>query len=252
MKIFDKYELKKFLRSEGCISTCSLKSPTCRALSFIRAERFKSDLYDIDEYIYVLVDNSLELDIDLISKKIILIYTNEDVSYLFTKFHNEIYKNILPKDDIIGTNCKIHKSVQIGMEGQRIIYGPNSDKIRLKHMGNVVIGDNVQIDAFTSVHRAGFDSTIIGDDSTISTHVNIGHNCIIGKNVFIGPGAKIAGSAVIGNNCTLWQGVLIRNGISICKDTIIGMGSVVTKDITKPGLYFGNPCRLKKELVKND
>ena len=112
-------------------------------------------------------------------------------------------------------------------------------------MGNVIIKSGVNIDALAVIHRASIDSTIIGEDTTICSHVNIGHNCIIGKKNFIAPGVKVAGSVSIGNNCKIWQGSMLKNGINICDNVVIGMGSVVTRDIAEPGTYYGSPCKMK-------
>jgi acetyltransferase-like isoleucine patch superfamily enzyme len=50
----------------------------------------------------------------------------------------------------------------------------------------------------------------------------------------------------IGRDCNIWQGVLIKNGVSICDNVTIGMGSLVTRSIISPGIYYGSPCRKKE------
>tara|TARA_Y100000310_G_C20493754_1_gene720531 strand:+ start:213 stop:950 length:738 start_codon:yes stop_codon:yes gene_type:complete len=244
MYVYNANEIFEYLKKKGCSSTCSLLNPKDGALSFVKNANYLNFLLKIKNNIYIIAPNGICLD--NIPSNIDVILTNEDINYVFAEFHNLVNKNKAPKRNKVGKNCEIHETVIMDLDGQRVIKRPNGSNIRLKHMGNVVIGNEVRIDAMTTIHRASFDSTIIKDDSTICTHVNIGHNCIIGKNTFIGPGSKIAGSTTIGDNCYIWQGCMIKNGINICDNVVIGMGSVVTRDIKYPGIYFGAPCKVQK------
>ncbi len=110
----------------------------------------------------------------------------------------------------------------------------------------VVIEDDVDIEAQCIVHRAAMTSTIIGEGSKICVKVNFGHNCICGKNNFIAPGVLLGGGTEIGDNCYIWQGVITRSNVKICSGAIIGAGSLVMHDITKPGVYFGQPAKFIK------
>jgi UDP-3-O-[3-hydroxymyristoyl] glucosamine N-acyltransferase len=113
-------------------------------------------------------------------------------------------------------------------------------------MGNVVIEDDVDIEALTVVHRAGMTSTVLKKGVKICVKCNIAHNCIIGENTFIASGALIGGGTVIGKNCYVWQGAIIRDNISICDNVIIGSGSMVMQKIENSGVYFGTPARYIK------
>lgn len=77
----------------------------------------------------------------------------------------------------------------------------------------------------------------------INTKAVIEHGCILGNNVFVGPGAIVCGDTCIGDNVLVGAGVIIRDGIEITENVTIGMGSVVVRSIVEPGVYLGNPCR---------
>ena len=111
-----------------------------------------------------------------------------------------------------------------------------------------MIGDDVDIGAYTLVNRGTLDDTIIEDGVKIGNCVNIGHNCTIGRDTVIAPHCVISGSTNIGKNCWLGVGCLVKNHIDICEGVVIGMGSVVVNSITKPGVYVGNPAKFMKKV----
>ena len=151
----------------------------------------------------------------------------------------------------IGKNCFIHPLATLNVEGIHIARGPNNKIIQMKHIGNIIIKDNVHILAFATIQRSIFDSTIIEKNVKIDSHVNIGHNSFIGKNSAIALGSIIGGSVFIGKNCMVGLGVIIRNGVRICDNVIIGMGSNVVSDINNSGVYMGSPAKFYKEYNKN-
>ena len=104
---------------------------------------------------------------------------------------------------------------------------------------NAVIGDGVAV-----LHRCVINRALIGVYSIINTGTVIEHDCVLGTNVFVASGCIICGGTSIGNNVFIGTGSVIRDGITIADDVIIGMGSVVTKDLTKSGIYFGNPAKI--------
>lgn len=103
---------------------------------------------------------------------------------------------------------------------------------------NSVIGNGVAI-----MHKAVINRASIGSYSIINTGAIIEHNCSFGTNVFIASGCTVCGDVRIGNNVFIGAGTVIRDGVTIADDVIIGMGSIVTKNITKSGVYFGNPIK---------
>jgi acetyltransferase-like isoleucine patch superfamily enzyme len=122
------------------------------------------------------------------------------------------------------------------------------------------IGDNCFIGPFVEIQK----NTIIGDFTKVQSHsfvcefVTIGQNCFIGHGVMFINDLFIEGKPA-GGDKTKWKSTTIENNVSIgsnatilpvsiCANVVIGAGSVVTKDITKPGFYVGNPAKFLKEI----
>jgi UDP-3-O-[3-hydroxymyristoyl] glucosamine N-acyltransferase len=175
----------------------------------------------------------------------------DNVDYVFTMIHNTLYKDVLPRKNTIGQNCFIHSTAVLDVEGMHVTKAPDGSRIQLKHMGNVVIEDDVMILALATLQRAVFGSTIIKRGVKIDSHVNIGHNSVIGENTVLALGAIVGGSVVIGRNCMIGLGAVIRNGVKICDDVIIGMGTNVVSNITKSGIYMGSPAKFFKSYSED-
>lgn len=150
---------------------------------------------------------------------------------------------------IIGSHCIIHSGSRLGTDG--FGYAPTrSGPMKIPQIGNVVIGDYVEIGGNCSIDRATIQSTVIGDHTKIDNLVHIAHNCIIGKNCLITAGFMMAGSSQIGDNFMCGGGVVVADHTNICSDVTLGGRSVVTKDITTPGAYAGYPLLPLKEALK--
>ncbi len=145
-----------------------------------------------------------------------------------------IYKNTL-----IGNRVIIHSGVVLAGDGFGY-YQKNGRHIKINHIGSVVIEDDVEIGANTTIDRAMIDRTVIGEGTKIDNLVMVGHNCKIGKNTIFVSQVGIAGSCEIGNNVILAGQVGVADHISISDDVIVTAKSGVGKDIKKPGVYGAN------------
>ena len=151
----------------------------------------------------------------------------------------------------IGKNVVIHPGVVIGADG----FGIVNDKgkwIKIPQIGRVKIGDNVEIGANTTVDRGAIEDTIIGDGVKLDNQIQVGHNVIIGNNTVIAGCSGIAGSTIIGENCIIGGGVGIGGHIEIADNVIITGMSMVTKSLTKAGIYSsGIPAEPTSQWHKN-
>lgn len=103
---------------------------------------------------------------------------------------------------------------------------------------NSEIGDGCAVMNNAVVNRAR-----LGRHVVVNTGSIVEHDCVIGSNSFIGPGAVLGGAVSVGEDCFIGLGARIKNGISIASGITVGMGAVVTRDLTKPGIYHGHPLK---------
>lgn len=144
---------------------------------------------------------------------------------------------------VIGDNVIIHANAVIGSDGFGNAPQPDGTWQKIEHLGNVVIGDNVEIGAGTTIDRAEMESTVIGKGVRIDNLCQIAHNVEIGENTAIAAQCGIAGSAKIGRNCILAGQVGVVGHITIADGTIIGAQAGVTKSVTGSGkIIIGSPA----------
>lgn len=136
----------------------------------------------------------------------------------------------------IGENCLIQSGTVIGSDG----FGYANDRgrwVKIPQLGRVIIGNNVEIGASTTIDRGALDDTIIHDGVIIDNQCQIAHNDQIGEHTAIAGGVIMAGSLKIGKYCLIGGASVINGHMEICdKVTVTGMGMVM-RPITKSGVY---------------
>ncbi|MCM1254824.1 MAG: UDP-3-O-(3-hydroxymyristoyl)glucosamine N-acyltransferase [Duncaniella sp.] len=133
----------------------------------------------------------------------------------------------------IGKRCIIHSGAVIGADG--FGFAPvDGHYEKIPQTGNVVIDDDVEIGANTTIDRAMMGSTHIGEGVKLDNLIQVAHNCYVGPNTVMAAQVGIAGSAKIGAQCMIGGQVGIVGHISIANGTQIGAQSGVNKG-TKPG-----------------
>ena len=136
----------------------------------------------------------------------------------------------------LGKRVIIQPSAVIGGDGFGFV-PHGKDWVKIHHLGNVEIGDDVEIGANTAIDRATLDSTIIGNGVKIDNLVHISHNDVIGDRTVIAACVGIAGSTTVGKDCKIGGAAMINGQISICDDVTITPATRIHKSITKPGRY---------------
>jgi len=162
---------------------------------------------------------------------------------------------------VIGENCLIHSNVVIKERcvlGNRVIlqpgaviglcgYGYKQDNQgrhqKLHHYGIVEIGDDVEIGANTTIARARFHKTIIGEGTKIDSLVEIGHNAQTGKHCIIVGQSVVAGSTKLGDYVMLGGNTALDGHLELASGVMIRAYSGVTKSIKEPGAYGGIPVQ---------
>lgn len=149
----------------------------------------------------------------------------------------------LRRGTVIGKRCRIGAGVKIGVEGFGYAFDEKNTPLEMPHYGRVVIGDDVSVGANSTIARATFGVTRIGDYTKINNCVHIAHNVEVGNRTIIS-GGHISGSVKIGNDCWLAPGVTIRNKIKIGDGAMVGLGSVVVKDVPSGVVVYGTPASI--------
>ncbi len=135
----------------------------------------------------------------------------------------------------IGDRVILHAGAVIGSDGFGNVPREDGSWSKIEHLGKVVVGDDVEIGANTTVDRAEMEATVIGNGVKIDNLCQIAHNVQIGDNTVIAAQTGIAGSAIIGKNCVIAGQVGIVGHVKIADRTVIAAQSGVTRDIRKPG-----------------
>ena len=152
-----------------------------------------------------------------------------------------IHSNVSIESNVqICRNCEIYSGARIGTAGFGYAKDKDGSWLKIPQVGTVIIGDNVDIGANTTIDRGALENTYIHDGVKIDNLVQIGHNCIIGKNSIIAGCAGIAGSAKIGKNCMIGGAAMIKGHITIADDTIISGATGMGKNVDEPGKRFTN------------
>jgi UDP-3-O-[3-hydroxymyristoyl] glucosamine N-acyltransferase len=147
------------------------------------------------------------------------------------------------QDTIIGSYCTFHSGAVIGSDG--FGFAPQSDGRykSIPQVGNVIIGNHVDVGANTVIDCATMGSTIIHDGVKLDNLIQIAHNVEIGKNTAIAAQAGISGSTKIGENCLIAGQAGIIGHITIANKTSIGAQAGIGKSIIKEGQsLLGSPA----------
>lgn len=160
------------------------------------------------------------------------------------------YANVsLRERTIIGDRVILHSGVVLGADG----FGyeqVNGTHKKIPQVGNVEIGDDVEIGANSAIDRGRFGRTRIGKGTKIDNLVQIGHNCVIGEHCIICGLVGIPGSTIIGDHVTLAGQVGIAGHLTIGDKSIIMAQAGVTKDVPPGSIMLGAPAVPHKEFKR--
>ena len=142
----------------------------------------------------------------------------------------------------VGAHCILHAGVVVGSDG--FGFEPDAQGVNQKipQIGNVIIEDDVEIGANTTIDRAMMGSTIIRRNAKIDNLVQVAHNVEVGESTFLCAQVGIAGSTKIGSHCVLAGQVGVAGHIEIADHCVFGAQTGVPNSIRKPGMYMGYPA----------
>ena len=167
----------------------------------------------------------------------------------------------------IGERCIIHFNASIGADGFSFVTpkagsvetaratgavtATNEQLVRVASLGTVVIGDDVEVGANTSIDRGTVAATRIGNGTKLDNQVQIGHNVVIGENCMLCGQAGIAGSVVVGNRVVLGGAACAADHVKIGDDSIVMGMSGVAGNVPPQSIVGGIPAMPRQRLIDN-
>ena len=150
---------------------------------------------------------------------------------------SHIYPNVtIYSDCVLGARVIVHAGVIIGADG----FGLAQEAglwIKIPQIGRVLIGDDVEIGANTTIDRGALEDTVIEEGVKLDNQIQVAHNVRIGAHTAIAGCVGIAGSAIIGKHCMIGGAAMILGHLEIADGTTISTGTLVSKSITEAGTY---------------
>ncbi len=162
-----------------------------------------------------------------------------------------LYPNVsVYRDCIIGSDCIVHAGAVIGSDGFGFATTKTGTHVKIWQNGNVVIEDDVEIGANTTIDRAAFGSTVVKRGARIDNLVQVGHNCVIGEYSVIVSQVGLAGSSVLGRNVVMGGQSATAGHLSIAPFTTIAARGAAVKDVKTPGIYSGAPLMEHRQWLR--
>lgn len=154
------------------------------------------------------------------------------------KDHVTLHANVtIYSDTHIGEHSIIHSGAIIGADGFGFALQKDKSWYKILQVGNVIIGDNVEVGASTTIDRAALGSTVISNGVKLDNQIQIGHNVQLGEHTIIAAGTLVAGSTKIGKRCQIGGAVAISGHLTIVDDVTITGGSMVIKSLLESNVY---------------
>ncbi|MCB1741558.1 MAG: UDP-3-O-(3-hydroxymyristoyl)glucosamine N-acyltransferase [Gammaproteobacteria bacterium] len=151
----------------------------------------------------------------------------------------------------LGARCVLHAGVVVGSDG----FGIASDDgrwVKVPQIGGVVVGNDVEIGANTTIDRGALEDTLIGDGVKLDNLIQVGHNVRIGEHTAIAACVAIGGSARIGRRCTIAGAASLAGHLEIADDVHLTATSAVANSIKQPGVYSsGMPVQENRAWRRN-
>jgi len=159
--------------------------------------------------------------------------------------HALIYPGVRILDGtVIGHHVVIKPNSVIGGDGFGYATRVGFPPLKIPHLGNVIIGNHVDIGSNVTIDKATFGSTIIEDFVKFDNGVHVGHNCYIGERTLLTAHAELSGSVTIGRDSWVAPNASIKESLKIGNNVLVGIGSVVLRDLPDNAVAFGVPAKI--------
>ncbi|MBZ4200322.1 MAG: UDP-3-O-(3-hydroxymyristoyl)glucosamine N-acyltransferase [Methylotenera sp.] len=151
--------------------------------------------------------------------------------------HTRLESNVTIKHHCsIGQDCHVYSGAVIGADG--FGYALESEAwLKIPQLGRVLLGNNVDVGANTTIDRGALDDTLIGDGVKLDNLIQIGHNCQIGEHTAIAACVAIAGSSRIGKHCRIGGAAMVLGHLEIVDGVTVSAGSMITRSLLVKDTY---------------
>ncbi|MCZ8229240.1 UDP-3-O-(3-hydroxymyristoyl)glucosamine N-acyltransferase [Flavobacterium sp.] len=150
----------------------------------------------------------------------------------------------------IGNDCILHPNATIGADGFGFSFCNEKGLVKIPQIGNVVLGNNVEIGANSCVDRGKFSSTVVGDGCKIDNLVQIGHNSKLGRFCIMAGHSGLAGSVTLEDGVVIGGSASIKDHTTIGAGATVGAGSGVTCDVPAGKVVLGYPAIAAKDALR--
>jgi len=218
---------------------------------YFAKEYFNFDVSpDIDKEAHI--GANVQIGSNSIIDKGVIIYPNVTIGQNVHVGKNSIiYPNVVIYGySKIGSNCILQAGSIIGSDGFGYAHNKLGEHVKIYHNGNVILEDNVEIGANTTIDRAVFGSTIIQNGTKLDNLVQIGHNCELGEHCIIVSQSGLSGSTKLGRNVIMGGQSASAGHLSIGDFAVIAARGGVTKTLEGKKTYGGFPLMTQRDWLK--
>ncbi|WP_398306045.1 UDP-3-O-(3-hydroxymyristoyl)glucosamine N-acyltransferase [Zoogloea sp.] len=140
-------------------------------------------------------------------------------------------------DCVVGKRAILHSGVVIGSDGFGFARDADRHWVKIPQIGRVLVGDDVEIGANTTVDRGALGDTVIGNGVKLDNLIQIAHNVSIGDDSIMAGHSGIAGSTRVGARLMVGGQAGIAGHLKVCDDVVVSAGTIISKSVDKPGVY---------------
>ncbi len=153
---------------------------------------------------------------------------------------------------VVGERCVLQSGCVLGSDGFGFARWPDGRWEKIPQIGRVVLGDDVEIGANTTVDRGALDDTVIENGAKIDNLIQIAHNCRVGEHAAMAGQAGMAGSSKLGKRVMVGGQAGIMGHIEVADDTVVSARSFISKSVEEKGVYTSAiPSQPHKEWLRN-
>ncbi len=149
----------------------------------------------------------------------------------------------------IGRDCVLHAAAVLGADGFGFFDQPGK-RHKVPQIGDVRLGDRVELGAGCTIDRATIGTTSVGDDTKVDNQVHIAHNCRVGRFCYIAANTGLAGSVVVEDGVMISGMVSVKDHVTLARGTIVMGMSGVAQDTLPKTAYFGTPALPARQMHK--